>query len=94
MNQKKSKRLRRERAARGEKHEPNYVQIRNVRRTIKQKDGTEKIETSTEPVNAGLIDSRTHGREFVNQAVKSQNGNMSKFIPAKFGYGPMGEKKY
>lgn len=33
-------------------------------------------------------------RKIATQMVKSSNGNNSRFIPGKWGYGPMGPKKY
>ena len=33
-------------------------------------------------------------REEVGKIVKRHNGNTSKFVPAKFGYGTFGPKKY
>lgn len=33
-------------------------------------------------------------RETVSQMVKSSNGNNSKYIPHKYGYGTFGPKKY
>lgn len=33
-------------------------------------------------------------REYVGMITKATNGNNSKFIPAKWGYGPTGPRKY
>lgn len=33
-------------------------------------------------------------RKEVNQMVKEHNGNTSKYVPAKYGYGTYGPKKY
>lgn len=43
-----------------------------------------------------MVDVR-HGAEeraYVKAMVKASNGNTSKFVPAKYGYGPFGPKKY
>lgn len=33
-------------------------------------------------------------RKIASRMVKAANGNNSKFIPGKWGYGPLGPKKY
>ncbi len=50
-----------------------------------------KMRTSISGIDATKSDGN---RERVMAIEKEQNGNMSKFIPAKWGYGPMGGLKY
>lgn len=57
-------------------------------RIAKNKDGEE--------IRVPVFDVRAseNERRAVAYVVKTSNGNQSKFIPAKYGYGPFGPKKY
>lgn len=44
--------------------------------------------------NIPVADVRRGGRIAAQEIVKASNGNTSKYIPSKYGYGPLGAKKY
>lgn len=80
MSEKKSKVA--NRLNRNKAHIPNYTQIRE------RPDGT------WGPVTAGTMDCRLATRASIEEAIKDANGDMSKYIPAKYGYGGHGAQKY
>jgi hypothetical protein len=41
-----------------------------------------------------IVDVRDGERARINSMVKDSNGNNSKFVPAKYGYGRFGQQKY
>ena len=57
-------------------------------KTIKVKDGLGN------DVLIPVLDVREDNREAVKKFVKLANGPISKYVPAKYGYGTNGQKKY
>lgn len=85
MNQKKAKRIRKENVANGIERIPTYFTFITTKEYWHQRVATPVLD---------VRDSAEKSRAFVNSVVKANNGNMSRFIPAKWGFSPNGPVKY